>query len=204
MSTSVGPATQTRLSSIPGAAPGGHSIAWWGTVLLIANEAVLFACLVASYFYMRFNSPVWPVNDLPRPELLLPLINTILLVSSSFAMHWAQTGNRQGKQGRLRGGLALAFVLAAVFVGLQLFEYSRTEFSPRANVYAALFFTITGIHGLHVTVALLANAVLQGKVALSEFNRDRFESLECVSLYWHFVDVVWLFILTALYLSPYL
>jgi heme/copper-type cytochrome/quinol oxidase subunit 3 len=172
-------------------------------VLLILNEAVLFASLVASYFYLRFNSPGWPQDGLERPELALPIIGTILLVASSFVMSWGEGGIRKGNVGRLRTGLAGAFILGAVFLGVQLFEYTRTPFRPSDNVYASLFFAITGIHALHVTLGLLMNAFTQVRAGLGHFDAAHYQTVENIALYWHFVDLVWLVIFASLYLSPY-
>jgi heme/copper-type cytochrome/quinol oxidase subunit 3 len=183
---------------------GSRSTGWWGMVMLITNEAILFASLLASYFYIRVNSPVWPPNGIDRPELLLPAINTIILVSSSFFMHWAQSGIRQGNQQRLRAGLAGGFVLGLIFLGIQLYEYSQSKFAPSANVYASLFFAITGLHGLHVFAGLLMNAYVQVRAGLGHFNATHYGAVENAALYWHFVDAVWIFVFVSLYISPHL
>ncbi len=183
---------------------GHRSAGSWGMLIVIINEAVIFASLVASYFYLRFNTPVWPPDGIKRPELVLPAIMTVILVSSSVAMHWSQAGIRRGNQGQLRLGLLLGFVLGLVFLGIQLYEYSRAEFGPAQNVYTSLFFTITGIHGLHVLLGLLMNFVIQVWAGLGHFNARRFVAVENVVLYWHFVDVVWLVIFASLYVSTYL
>jgi len=183
---------------------GSRAIGWWGTALLIANEAVLFASLIAGYFYLRFNSPIWPPRGNEPPELPLPLLMTMLLLASSAAMMIAERGIQHGNRARLRLGLAAAFVLAAIFISLQALEYSRTAFTPQQNSYTALFFTITGLHGLHVLVALLANLVLQIQAGFGYFNQTRHQAVQSVSLYWHFVDVVWIVVLFTVYLSPHL
>lgn len=193
-----------RPINLPTAVSGSRSTGWWGMIILILNEAVLFAALVASYFYVRFNTPVWPPEGIKRPELILPVIMTIVLLSSSYFMHRAQRGIRNVDQQGLRVGLGIAFVLGLIFLAIQLFEYSRSEFAPQRNGYSSLFFTITGIHGLHVLVALLMNLVIQLLAYRGHFTATRFLAVENVALYWHFVDVVWLVIVASLYLSTYL
>jgi heme/copper-type cytochrome/quinol oxidase subunit 3 len=182
---------------------GPRSTSWWGMILIIINEAILFASLLASYFYLRFNSPLWPPQGIQRPELVLSSINTAILLGSSFVMQWGLSGIRKDNSGRLRLGLAIAFVMGAVFLGIQIYEYTQLEFSPQEVAYASLFWTITGIHATHVLVALLMNAYIQVRANLGQFDGARHQGVENVTLYWHFVDVVWVFIFTSLFLSPY-
>lgn len=177
---------------------------WWGTVFLIVNEAVLFASLIASYFYIRFNTLVWPPQGIEQPELVLPIIGTVLLIANSVFVSFAERGIQHGNQSRLRLGLALGFIASALFIGVQLLEYSRTPFSPQLNVYTALFFGITGLHGLHVLVGLVASAVVQVQAWLGYFTAERHLAVQNVGLYLQFVDVVWLVVFVSLYLSVHL
>lgn len=176
-----------------------------GVLLLIATEAALFACLAASAFYLRSRAPAWPPNGVELPELLLPLLNTALLLSSSVTMAWGEGGARRGARGRLALGLGLTLLLGAAFLGVQAFEYGRAEFAPADHAYASLFFTLTGLHGLHVFVGVIAIAVVLLWAQLGYFGARRHLALHNVALYWHFVDAVWLLvILPTVYLSPYL
>jgi heme/copper-type cytochrome/quinol oxidase subunit 3 len=172
--------------------------------LLIATEATLFAYLLASYFYLRFRAPAWPPGGIDPPELLVPTINTAILLSSSLPMYWADAGIRHGSQARLVLGLGLSSALGAVFLSVQLFEYARMPFSPQTNVYGSLFFTITGFHGAHVLAGLILSGVTQIRAWLRHFNPRRYLAVETTALYWHFVDVVWIFVFASLYVSPHL
>jgi cytochrome c oxidase subunit III len=183
---------------------GPRSAGWWAMLILILNEAVLFAALVASYFYIRINSPTWPQANIARPELILPIILTVILVSSSFFMQWAQVSIQRSNVGRMRLALFIAFLLAALFLSLQIFEYSRSEFTPQTVSYGSLYFVITGVHGMHVLIAGLMNLFLQVRAGLGHFTQRRHLAVENTVLYWHFVDLVWLVIFSSIYLSPYL
>ncbi len=185
-------------------ASGSHATGWWGMVLLILTEAAMFATLIASYFFLRFNVPKWPPTGIDPPQLTLPIIATIVLVGSSLPMYWADSGMKQGQVSRMRLGLAIAFILALIFLGLQAYEYTHEKFGPQTTTYGSLFFTIIGIHGLHVLIALIINAVVQIRAALGHFTATRRLAVENVALYWHFVNVVWIFIFASLYISPYL
>lgn len=188
-------------------ASGPRSFAWWGMVWLIMTESALFAILIFSYFFIRFGHPNWPPAPIEPPPLTLPAIMTVILWSSSIPVHLADRGIRRGSQGWLRGGLLAGFLLGAVFLTLQVvIEYPETlkEFTPQTNVYGSLFFVITGFHGFHVLVGLLFSAWTQARALTGAFTADRHVTVQTFALYWHFVDVVWLFVLLTVYLSPHL
>jgi heme/copper-type cytochrome/quinol oxidase subunit 3 len=178
-------------------------------VLFIGVEATLFTLLLVSYFYLRFRSgPVWPPDGIENPKLKLVLIMTAILWSSSYPVHMAHHSIKKGDSKKLKVYLAIGFVLGAVFLALQLGkEYpdiARHEFTPRTDAYGSLFFTITGLHGAHVFVGLLMSAWVQMRAWQGAFDRHHHVSVQNFTMYWHFVDIVWLFVLTTLYLSPQL
>lgn len=190
---------------LPRRVAGSRSFGWWGMVCLISTESMLFAALIASYFYVRFKTgPVWPPDGIAAPKLELPLIMTAILLSSSIPVHIAERGIQRGNQGRLRVGLAIGFLLGASFSGLQAFEYAETlkEFTPTTNAYGSLFYTVTGFHGSHVLVGLMFNAWTQIRAWGGAFDQHRHVTVQNFAMYWHFVDVVWIFVLSSIYLSP--
>jgi heme/copper-type cytochrome/quinol oxidase subunit 3 len=167
---------------------------------LVATEAALFAVLLFSYFFIGAHASVWP-PDGPRP-LTLTGINTIVLLTSSLTMWWATSGIEAGRVGRLRAGLALTLVLGIAFACVQSVEWAHLPFSPATHSYGSLFYTITGFHGAHVIVGLLMIAVVLLRALLGHFSANRCLAVRLTAIYWHFVDVVWLFVFTTLYLSP--
>jgi heme/copper-type cytochrome/quinol oxidase subunit 3 len=184
---------------------GSTSFGWWGMVWLISTEAMLFGALIASYFYLRFKTGVqWPPGDIAKPSLELPLVMSVILLSSSIPVHFAERGITRGNVRTLRIGLGISFVLGASFLGLQSVEYAEKlrEFTPTTNAYGSLFFTITGFHGLHVLVGLLFNVWTQVRAWRGAFDEYRHVTVQNFTMYWHFVDVVWVFVLATIYLSP--
>lgn len=185
---------------------GPRSFAWWGMVWLIATEATLFALLLASYFYLRFRSPHWPPEHIEAPELMLPLIMTAILWSSSIPVHIAEKGIEKGHQGRLRWGLALGWLLGAIFFVVTVaVEWPETlhHFTPRTNAYGSMFFTVTGFHLSHVLVGLSVSAFTQVRAWQGAFDEKKHVSVQNFAMYWHFVDIVWLFVLLSIYVSPH-
>jgi cytochrome c oxidase subunit III len=206
--TSARPATAVspEEQSLPRHHSGSVSPGWWGMVMLITTESMLFGSLIASYFYIRFRSaPVWPPDGIPAPSLKLPLIMSLILWTSSWPVHMADRAARNGRQGALRLWLAAGFVLGAVFLGLQLgVEYPEklAEFGPTTNAYGSLFFTLTGFHGGHVLIGLLISLWTQVRAWQGAFDKDRHVTVQNFTMYWHFVDIVWVLVLATIYLSP--
>ncbi len=205
---SAGVPEATVVPQLPHHAGGTRAFGWWGMVGLIGTEAMLFGSLVASYFYLRFTSgPRWPPGDIPKPELGLIAIMTVVLWSSSIPVHIADLGIKKGRQGLLRWGLATGFLLGAAFLAMQLIiEYPKTleEFTPTTNAYGSLFYALTGLHGSHVAVGLAFNMWTQVRAWRGAFDEHRHVTVQNFAMYWHFVDAVWAVVLVTIYLSPHL
>ncbi len=190
---------------VPGDLPvggrGERSVAWWAVVWTIATEGPLFIYFLFSYFYDGLGRFVWPTQE-PKLDIAIP--NTIILLLSSVVVWWAERGIRRGNLTRLRVGLALAWILGAVFLFLQSVEYRHKlhVLQPSQNAYGSLFFTITGFHGMHVFAGLLFSILVQIWAGMGVFTARRHVAVSNFALYWHFVDVVWLAVFTCLYITP--
>ncbi|MFD2765324.1 cytochrome c oxidase subunit 3 [Micromonospora eburnea] len=186
--------------------PVGRPTSWWGMVMFVATEATLFACLLGSYFYLRFQfGPQWPPGGLEKPKLVIPLLMTLVLVPSSIPVVWAEHGIRRGQRWRLRAGLAATLVMGLTFMGLLVKEYSDDlkMHTMTTDVYGSLFYVITGFHGLHVSVGLMMIGwLLAASLRGGSFGSHRHERVRNAAIYWHFVDTVWVAILFTIYLSP--
>jgi heme/copper-type cytochrome/quinol oxidase subunit 3 len=195
---------------LPAEATGPAAFGWWGMWGLIATEALLFASLIASYFFLRFQAPPpgWPPPGIKPPELVLPLIMSAILWSSSYPVHLADKAIKRGDQRMLRLWLFAGFLLGAAFLFLELgVEWPKTlahEFRPTQNAYGSMFFTVTGFHGFHVLVALLLSLWTQLRARQGAFDERRHLTVQNFSMYWHFVDIVWFFVLLTVYFSPHL
>jgi heme/copper-type cytochrome/quinol oxidase subunit 3 len=192
---------------LPATANGPDAFGWWGMLGLITTEALLFSGLIASYFYLRFRAGPhnWPPRGIAPPDLVLPLIMTVILWSSSIPVHYADRAIRRGNQRGLRLGLFAGFLLGATFLAIQLaVEWPQTLklFKPQTNAYGSLFFTLTGFHGFHVFVGLAISVFIQVRAGQGAFDRHRHLMVQNFAMYWHFVDAVWALILFTVYLSP--
>jgi heme/copper-type cytochrome/quinol oxidase subunit 3 len=128
---------------------------------------------------------------------------TLILLASSAALVWAErSGARRAQRGRLLLGILAAWLLGVIFVLVQLKEWSGKSFSVHSGTYGSSYFVVTGFHLLHVVVGLILLTGLFVWAALGYFSRERHAPLTIGAIYWHFVDVVWLIVFTALYLVP--
>jgi len=193
-----------REQLLPAPVKPRQEVGWWAMAIVCATEAAFFAYLLMSYFYLSLRSPSWPPPGTEAPRLVRPSVMTALLVSSSLVLWWGERGIEQGRQRRLRVGLVGAVVLGAAFLTMQLLEYRRELrlMQPGTHAYASIFYTTTAFHGAHVTFGVLLLLFTLARALLGHFDEQSHLGVKVTSLYWHFVDVVWLFIFTMLYLSP--
>lgn len=189
-------------ATLPVGSPGTRSGGWWGCLTLIATEGALFGYLIVSYLYLAVQTSMpWPPEGLPK--LGLGVANTVILLSSSVVVWYSERCVRRAQTWRAVAALALAIVMGIVFVAIQLREWANHPYGIRTHLYGSLYFTITGFHMAHVIVGLVVLAFLLLWTVLGYFDNRRSAALRIGGLYWHFVDVVWLFIFATLYLSPY-
>jgi cytochrome c oxidase subunit 3 len=170
-----------------------------GMVLFIASEVMFFGGLFAAYFSIRAEQTTWPPPGTPPLGLALPAIGTAVLIASSGTQHRAAGATHRGDPARARRWMGLTIALGVLFITGQAWEWSalRAEgLTIASSVYGTLFYTLTGAHGLHVLGGLALLAVTVARLGPGSRSRAR---IEAVTYYWHFVDVVWLGLFTALY-----
>ena len=173
----------------------------FGVRLGIASEVMLFAALFAAYFVIRANSGSWPPEEFgqERPEILLPGLNTILLVTSSITMQLGAWAAARGDRGRMLRWLVATLALGTSFLLIQGYEYANNGFGLRDGVFGSTFYTLTGFHGAHVLAGLVFIGIVTNRARLGMISAERHTAVEAASYYWHFVDVVWLFLFSTLY-----
>lgn len=182
-----------------GVAHHDHRIA--GIIVFLIAESMIFVGLFTAYLAFRAVSPVWPPEGTPERELLLPGINTIILISSSFVIHQADTAVKNNDVGKLRFWFAVTALMGAIFLAGQLYEYNHLEFGLKTNLFASTFYVLTGFHGLHVTFGLLLIlGVLWRSLKPNHYSSESHFGVEAAELYWHFVDVVWIVLFLLLYI----
>jgi cytochrome c oxidase subunit III len=171
-----------------------------GVKLAILSEIMLFGALFAAYFVIRAESGEWPPAGLERPELLLPGLNTLLLVASSGTMQLGVRSASTGERSRILRWLGLTLLLGGIFIVIQGYEFATNGFGLGSGVFGSTFYILTGFHGAHVLIGLAFIAIVANRARLGLVSADNHVAVESTSYYWHFVDVVWLFLFSTLYL----
>ncbi len=183
----------------------------YGFIMFIMSEIMFFVV----WFWNFFKNALYPMGPLsPGTDGVwppvgietfdpwhLPLINTLVLLCSGMAATWAHHAlvhedNRQD----VKNGLILAIILGAFFTLLQAYEYSHAAFGFSGNIYGATFFMATGFHGFHVLIGTIFLGVCLLRVYAGHFTRENHVGFEAAAWYWHFVDVVWLFLFASVYI----
>ena len=172
-----------------------------GVGVFIIGEILIFIGFFASYWTMRISSGTdWPPAGTPHIDVTLPLIMTVILVSSSMTYHYAEhLLLEQGRKGSFMVWVIVSILLGAAFLGCTLYEYNHLvheNFLPGTNQYSAAFYSLTGFHASHVLVGLVTFvAVLLGTM----FGGVHKMFVKVAGIYWHFVDVIWFFVASQVY-----
>jgi cytochrome c oxidase subunit I+III len=190
-------------ANLPVGPVGRHGVGWWGVGTLIASETALFGYLLFAYYYTGATAPAgWLLDSAPSLKLALP--NTALLLLSSLVAWWGEQGVLQRKRSRALVGFGFAFLMGSIFVAVQCLEWRSKTYGLGLSSYASLYFVTTGLHIAHVVAGLVVLAAIFCWTALDYFSPRRRLVVSAGVLYWHFVDIVWLFVFTTYYLTPYL
>ena len=176
-----------------------------GIWLFLSSEVMLFGALFSTYVLLRINAADWPLG---ASILNVPLgaLNTVILISSSVTMILSWTSLKQNNFGGFKKYLGVTLLLTVAFLMIKGYEYSvkfHHHLFPEHSTYMAIYFTLTGVHALHILGGLTVNSYMWGPGSrMWQTDPQRFTNrIEVAGLYWHFVDLVWLFLFPVLYLT---
>ena len=178
----------------------------YGMSLFIASEVMFFS----AFFWAFFNASlfptaainyVWPpAHIMPFDAWDLPFLNTLILLLSGCTVTWAHHALLHNNRRDVIRGLALTVILGVLFTTLQVYEYTHAAFGFREGIYPSTFFMATGFHGFHVFVGTVFLLVCLVRASRGHFTQDHHFGFEAAAWYWHFVDVVWLFLFSCVYI----
>jgi heme/copper-type cytochrome/quinol oxidase subunit 3 len=170
-------------------------------LVVVTTEGMVFLVLLAAYFFLRAGSREWPPVGVELPELFQASIFTVVLLGSSLPVFWADAAIKRGRVGHAQIGLLLSWLMGVAFLVHTVFDFQSLHFGWRDHAYGSIYYTVVGLHALHVLVGLLFSAVVQLKLLRGLLDAQRHKTLDVFSLYWHFVDAVWIFVFSSLILS---
>ncbi len=212
------PATEHEtLGSYAHDAHGGLSNPILGMILFIASEIMFFAGLFAAYFSVRAAAPVWPPlepTDYQHTLHIFPLVGpaTVLLVLSSFTCQFGVWSIRRSDHTAFVRNIAVTLVLGITFLVMQLSDYvllwtgdlkgGQAALTLDSGPFGTTYYTLTGFHGAHVLAGVVMLSVVLYRGMLGQFSARHHDAVEATSLYWHFVDVVWIALFSLLYILP--
>ena len=171
-----------------------------GMLLFIISEIMLFGAFFTAYFFIRVVGEAdWPARGEELPVAIAG-VNTAILLSSSFTMHWALEGARNENRNAMRMGLLTTALLGLTFLTIQVNEYVHLGFAPQDNAQGTIFYGLTGLHGAHVFIGLTLLTFATVRAFRGHFTAKEHRGVEVPGIYWHFVDVMWIFVYSTLYL----
>jgi cytochrome c oxidase subunit III len=171
-----------------------------GMLLFIASEIMLFGSFFTAYFFIRVSgSDLWPLPPFHLPVFIAG-VNTAILVTSSFTMHWALQSIKRGNRAGLQAGMVLTFAMGLSFLLTQVTEYARVGFAPHNGAFGTIFYGLTGLHGAHVFVGLTILLFITIRAFRGHFSPEHHHGVEIGGIYWHFVDVMWIVVYSTIYI----
>ena len=181
----------------------GHSPYMAGTLILILSEVVIFGILFFFYFWSRAHTPNFVPPQIEHLNMVPIIANTVILLSSGATVHTAQVFLKKGNMRQFRVWLGITVLLGLAFLAGQVLEYQELiheGLTAPTSVYATAFYSLTGVHGIHVAAGVVVLAIIWGLSFTGFISKERASGVEGAFIYWHFVDAIWVLVFTFVYL----
>lgn len=185
----------------------GRGVNWWGMIFFISSEALIFANVIAAYLYLEIRQVRWVLPSGEHLDVVFPLINTFILLGSSGPAIIARSSIAKGNKRGLIWGLVWTIIMGTTFLLGQAYEYTNLfgrHFTIQYQSFGSAFFTLTGFHGLHVTIGVIFLLICLIRAIRGDFTEKKHFAVEAAEMYWHFVDLVWIVVFSTVYLLPLL
>jgi len=170
-----------------------------GMLLFIISEVMIFGAFFTAYFFIRVvTKDPWPAHGTTLPESVAG-VNTAILLASSLTLHWALVSVRKGNRFGLKAGMVSTFLLGLTFLAIQINEYIHIGFAPQDSAQGTIFYSLTGLHGVHVAIGLCALLIVTIRSFRGHYSAEHHMGMEVPGIYWHFVDAMWIVVYTTVY-----
>ena len=172
-----------------------------GMLLFIISEIMVFGAFFTAYFFIRVvNGDQWFPFEGHKLPVAVAFVNTCILVSSSFTLHWAETSLKRNNRPGLKAGMLSTFLLGLTFLFVQINEYVHIGFAGHDFAQASVFYGLTGLHGAHVFIGLTLLMMVTIRACRGHFSSAEHHGVEVPGIYWHFVDIMWLVVYFTVYI----
>ncbi|HZO36872.1 MAG TPA: heme-copper oxidase subunit III [Solirubrobacteraceae bacterium] len=171
-----------------------------GMLLFIISEIMVFGAFFTAYFFIRVvNGDQWFPFEGHHLPVAVAFVNTTILVSSSFTLHWAETSLKRNNRAAFKAGMLSTFLLGLTFLFVQINEYVHIGFAPHDFAQGSVFYGLTGLHGAHVAIGLLLLGIVTLRAFRGHFSPESHRGVEIPGIYWHFVDAMWIVVYFSVY-----
>ena len=196
------PSATLDISHLPSVAFGSRDSLWWGVMGLILIEVTILGIGMVSYFYLRTLAPVWPPPPTALPDLLLPTVNTLLLLVSVVPMYWVDRAARRKERRGVQIGLVLCVVLGLGFGVLRGFEFRAMHTQWDSHAYGSVVWTLLGLHTFDLVTEVVETILLMVVALTGPMTDHVFLDISDSAPFWYFVAAIWVPIYAVLYVVP--
>ncbi len=192
------------VSALPISTVDSRSLIWWGNLGMMAIEGSLFAMTIATFLYYRTANLDWPPATVPKPDLMLPTVNLILLILSVIpALVADRAGARMHRKGVVLG-MSLVVLVGIVFLAIRVVIMANIGYKWSDHAFGSIVWVVVGLHTFHTFAATGENAMLLSYAALKPMTKSRYLDFRCGAVYWYFVIVSWLPFYFLIYIQPWM
>jgi heme/copper-type cytochrome/quinol oxidase subunit 3 len=190
------------VSDLPNVALGSEATIWWGNMLLFAIEGSMFAMVVATYFYLRYQVTVWPPPGADRPSILWPTLTALLLIAACAAALWIDQAAKRRDRAPLLPGAAGAILLGLLALIARWRDFASLDFKWSEHAYGSIVWIALGLHTSHMVACTLESVVMAALLVIGPFREKHFIDVRTTASYWYFVALTWLPFYVTFTLAP--
>lgn len=192
------------VSELPEGTVDSRALLWWGNLGMMAIEGTMFALLLATYLYLRMVNFDWPPATVPKPDLLLPTVNLVMLVLSCGVMLMADRAAKHGNVMLVRIGFTICVLVGIAFLVLRAMAMSMIGFKWSSHAYGSVIWTSVGMHTFHMIAATGETLLLLIYSLVRKVEKKQLLDFRCTAVYWYFVTISWLPFYVIVWLMPHL
>lgn len=190
------------VSNLPDSAPGTRSPVWWGQIGMMLIETVVFAIVVAAYFYIRLGFSVWPPPDIAPPNLWWPTANLILILLSCVPMYLGGRANDEARIGAAAFWVGINIIMALGFLVIRIVEFNLFSFKWTTDAYGSLIWVLVGLHTMHAIADTTESIVIFGIMLSGRMGAKQQIAAKLDGIYWYWVAAIWAPLYVLIYIYP--